>query len=194
MLLLVCLLSGCAKQQPSTQPTPELLKTMMVEELTPTPQTTPIASEASAGQASHPLITSTQTQIPLATLPPLAAPSPTLALTLESWQDLPVIPPIDPSMKEIYQMGLLLGNNPRSFSKIGDCGSTPAWFLGDFDRDPKYYDLGGYTNLIPVIQEFQGSYARTSLAAKAGFNAASVFSLIWSNREQCQPDENSTGL
>lgn len=86
--------------------------------------------------------------------------------------------------------GLELGNNPNAFSKIGDCGSTPAWFLGDFDRGPRYYNLGEYDYLGTVIQEFHGSYDRTSLAAKSGFNASSIFSPLWSNRELCQSNES----
>jgi hypothetical protein len=90
---------------------------------------------------------------------------------------------------EIYQQGLALGNNPGAFSKVGDCGSTPAWFLGDFDRGPRYYQLGDYQSLEEVIQAFQGSFGRTSLAARAGFNASSVFTTLWADRSQCESNE-----
>jgi len=82
-----------------------------------------------------------------------------------------------------------LGNNPQAFSKVGDCGSTPAWFLGDFDRGPKYYRLGEHTELEGVIQEFQGSFDRTSLAAKSGFNASSIFTPLWADPQSCQANE-----
>jgi hypothetical protein len=100
-----------------------------------------------------------------------------------------VVPAVSPRVREIYQRGLELGNNPRAFSKVGDCGSTPAWFLGDFDRGPRYYSLGVYQSLAEVIQEFQGSFARTSLAAKSGFNASSVFAPLWANRKFCESNE-----
>lgn len=103
---------------------------------------------------------------------------------------LPIVPQIDPRVKEIYQKGLELGNDPHAFSKIGDCGSTPAWFLGDFDLGPKYYSLGDYQYLQDVIQVFQGSYERTSLAARSGFNASSVFTPLWADRSQCKANEN----
>lgn len=90
---------------------------------------------------------------------------------------------------EIYRQGVAMGNNPVGFSKVGDCGGTTSWFLSDFDRGASFYRLGEYDELEPVIQTFEGSYARTSLAAKAGFNAASLFSPLWANRQQCQPDE-----
>lgn len=117
--------------------------------------------------------------------------TPTLRPTLspDEWKDLPIIPEISPRVKDIYQRGIELGNNPRAFSKIGDCGSTPAWFLGDFDHKPDSYSLGEYTYLMPVIEQFQGSFSRTSLAAKAGFNASSIFTTLWSDRKQCQPEE-----
>jgi len=90
---------------------------------------------------------------------------------------------------QIYQYGLELGNDPLAFSKIGDCGSTPAWFLGDFDRGPDFYSLGKYDELEGVIQAFQGSFGRTSLAARSGFNASSLFVPLWADRSQCQSDE-----
>lgn len=189
LLLLVCLLAGCVDQQTSSQISTDLPQTAEIEQFIPTPAATQPASTANTFEASRQEIPSMVTQTPLVTPTLLAASSPVPTLSPVGWQDLPVLPEIDPSMKDVYRLGLMLGNNPRAFSKVGDCGSTPAWFLGDFDRNPKYYDLGEYTYLEPAIQEFQGSYERTSLAAKAGFNAASVFSLIWSNREQCQPDE-----
>ena len=40
-----------------------------------------------------------------------------------------------------------------------------------------------------MIDAFQGSYGRTSLAAKSGFNASSVFASLWSDRAQSQPEE-----
>ncbi|MCK4978360.1 MAG: hypothetical protein KAS36_15600, partial [Anaerolineales bacterium] len=100
------------------------------------------------------------------------------------------MPEISDRVVEIYRRGLEFGNNPRAFSKIGDCGSTPAWFLGNFDRNSKYYSLGEHQYLEPIIQEFQGSYERTSLAAKSGFNASSIFAPIWANRDFCQPSES----
>jgi hypothetical protein len=117
--------------------------------------------------------------------------TPTIRPTLgpDEWQELLIIPEIGDRVIEIYKRGIELGNNPNSFSKVGDCGTTPSWFLGDFDRGPEYYELGDYTNLLPIIDHYQGAYGRTSLAAKSGFNASSIFSPIWSDRAQCQANE-----
>jgi hypothetical protein len=60
--------------------------------------------------------------------------------------------------------------------------------LGDFDNGPRYYNLGDYTDLGAVIEQYQGSFGRASLAHR-GYNASSVFSLWWADRQQCQAKE-----
>jgi hypothetical protein len=108
----------------------------------------------------------------------------------DAWRSLPVIPEsLDSRVEAIYQRGLELGNNPKAFSKVGDCGATPAWFLGDFDRGPQFYRLGDYTALLPTIEYYSGSYSRASLAGKEGFTAASVFTQLWADRSQCMAGE-----
>jgi hypothetical protein len=107
----------------------------------------------------------------------------------DDWRVLPVLPVVSERVIEIYQRGQELGNNPGAYSKVGDCGATPAWFLGDFDGKPEHYSLGEHNELQGVIDYFRGSHKRTSLAAKSGFNASSMFATIWSNREHCLANE-----
>ncbi len=90
---------------------------------------------------------------------------------------------------EIYRRGQELGNNPRAFSKVGDCETSAEWFLGDFDKKADMYSLGPYADLQAVIAEFQGSFNRRSLAAERSFTTASVLSPLWSNPEKCQSGE-----
>ena len=175
IFLLSILAAGCAAVPTAVTPT------LVVPLAKSTPALTLVSTPFSS-PTPQPSPQPTTSPIPSPTIP---APSPTLV----DWQALPVIPEIPERVVEIYQHGLELGNYPTAFSKVGDCGSTPAWFLGDFDRGARYYALGEYQYLEDVIQEFQGSYARTSLAAKSGFNASSVFAPLWANRKQCQPDE-----
>jgi hypothetical protein len=107
----------------------------------------------------------------------------------DEWKVLPIIPKISDRALEIYQHGLELGNNPYAFSKVGDCGSTPAWFLGDFDRGEAFYNLGKYEFLSPVILAYRGSYERTSLAARSGFNTSSLLTTLWTDLKSCQVNE-----
>lgn len=170
-------------------------------------QTSP--STAAVALATTPIAKQFETQPPTGTPIPANAPgpgAPTLAepavpvqitpevrkeptLGPEDWKNLPIVPAISATALQIYQRGLELGENPNAFSKVGDCGSTPSWFLGDFDRGPQYYNLGDYTELGAVIQQYQGSFGRTSLAARSGFNASSVFAPIWADRSQCAANE-----
>ncbi len=127
---------------------------------------------------------------PTATSQVIAPPSsPTTPPQAISWQDLPVIPTATDTAREVYRRGLDMGNNPHAFSKIGDCESTPTWFLGDFDRYPPRYRLGEYAYLQETIEYFAGSFIRTSVAAGRGWNASSVLSPLWADPAQCQPGE-----
>lgn len=159
--------------------------------LKPTTQAAPsLQPHQEASQtASAPTPTKKQPSARQITAGAPAAPTARPTLGLNDWKKLPIIPPISERMSAIYRRGLEMGNNPHAFSKIGDCGSTPAWFLGDFDRGERYYRLGEYEELRQVIQEFQGSFDRVSLAARSGFNASALFVPLWSDRTYCQPGE-----
>lgn len=155
----------------------------------PVPSSTPVSSPTSRA--------ATRTAVPLgrASPSPSASPlptdtlAPTATLGPNDWQSLPVIPAVSHTARQIYQRGLALGNDPTAFSKVGDCESTPAWFLGDFDRNPPPYRLGEHTDLEAVILQFAGSLGRTSLAAGRGFNVSSVLTALWADPAQCQPGE-----
>lgn len=105
-----------------------------------------------------------------------------------AWQTRPVIPGATGRAREIYHRGLGMGNNPRAFSRVGDCQSVPQFFLGTFDQ-PGTYDLGPYANLQALIDHFSGSFGRRNVTVNNGFNVASVLSPIWSDPKQCNPDE-----
>ncbi len=106
-----------------------------------------------------------------------------------TWQNLPVIPEIGEHAREILEKGILAGNDPHAFSKVGDCDTSTTWYLSDYDNDQVYYDLGNYESLRPVINYYAGSFGRTSLAAKPGFSAASVLSTFWTDYSVCEAGE-----
>ena len=121
----------------------------------------------------------------------VAQPTITPTPEVNDWQETPVIPEtLSNRAKEIYANGLAFGRDPRVFSKVGDCGGTPSWFLGPFDIGPSDYRLGEYQYLEEVITYFQGSYGRDSLAVRDGFNAAAILSPIRASRVDCQQGED----
>src|SRR6185369_2048476 len=92
--------------------------------------------------------------------------------------------------REIYQHGLEAGNNPRAFSKVGDCNSATPDFLGVFDSPQGYRLSGVFAGLQPAINNFAGSFARPSQAAVAGFSAAAVLDPAWADPRQCRAGES----
>jgi hypothetical protein len=115
---------------------------------------------------------------------------PTATFDPARWMTLPVLPVLSPRARAVLQDGLARGRNPRAFSKLGDCESQAYWFLGELDQKAKYYALGPYEqDLAPVVDYYQGSFARVSLAAQPGFSAASLMAPIWADKQQCQKGE-----
>lgn len=146
--------------------------------MTPQNQTTATANPSREKGSSTPKATATSQR-------PMETPDP------DEWQYAPVFPEsISNRAKEIYARGIELGRDPQVFSKVGDCGGTPSWFLGVFDPGHGEYRLGKYQNLEEVIAYFQGSFGRSSLAVENGFNAASILSTIRANPEFCRQGEN----
>lgn len=166
--ILVILLSACSAQM---TPSPEPLSTLLPTSIpTPAATLTPFRPEP--------------TKIP--------SPTPTVRTTLapDGWQSVPVVPEgLSRTAREIYARGIALGNNPNAFSKIGDCETSAEWFLANFDQGPDRYSLGSYTDLQAVIDHYQGSFKRRSLAAERSFTTASVLSQLWANRELCLQGE-----
>jgi len=99
---------------------------------------------------------------------------------------LPVIPEsISDKMKQVYIDGQKNGNNRRAFSKVGDCETSSDFFLKPFDMGEANYNLGPYTDLQELLNNFRGSFGRVSMAAKPSFSVSSVFSSIWADPKLC---------
>jgi hypothetical protein len=101
------------------------------------------------------------------------------------WRNWPVVPRVSARAIEIYRQGIERGNDPHSFSKIGDCQSEPAVFLGIFDTNDRYVLKGDDQRLSGVIEQFRGSFARESAAVANGLSVASMFSPTWATNEAC---------
>ena len=192
-LMALCL-CACVSQAPTAPaPVTATVSRTAPATVTRTPRPSVTATRRPSATLTAPP-THTPTPAPTFTAAPTGAasavpPSPTPTPTGGHWTSLPVFQTASPAMREVYARGLAQGNNPRAFSKVGDCESSPEWFLGDFDRGPRYYRLGEYTYLDGVIQQFAGSFARTSLAARAGFSTGSMLDPNWVDPTECQRQE-----
>jgi hypothetical protein len=150
--------------------------------------------QAERSEAAEPTIASPESGEPTATISlatKIVEATPTRTPRPDDWKNAPVIPDkLSEKARAIYTLGIDMGRDANVFSKVGDCGGTPSWFLGPFDLGPKDYRLGEYEHLAEVIAYFQGSYGRTSSAVHDGFNAASILSPIRADRELCEDGEN----
>jgi hypothetical protein len=161
----------------------------------------------SNGQASTPIVSNQPTDVPLQSQPitdtgqpavdsptatlaiPTSTPKPPLAK--DEWMNWPAVPTgVSDQMRDVYQMGLDLGNDPTHFSIIGDCQNVSSYFLSTFEN-PDDFSLGDeYAYLQPTIDYYQGSYSRVSVAVQGGFNAAAVISPLRADPKVCNPNES----
>lgn len=111
----------------------------------------------------------------------------------------PIVPTITSNVNAIYAEGLRRGNNPRIFSKIGDCITASPDFLEPIYKND--YALDSYASLQKVIDYFGrvpargngaefDSFGNPGLAAISGFNAAGVLDPTWSDPQWCKADES----
>ena len=118
-------------------------------------------------------------------------------------EDYPILPELTDHAIAIYEMGLEVGNNPKVFSKVGDCmTATYEYFLGPFGDGN--YDLGDeYADLEGVISYFdeparaegfeENSFNNPGLATASGFNTASVLDSLWADPNWCEANESPLG-
>lgn len=179
LTLFLSIFATACQPERTPLPLPTSTATLTEDQLIPTPR-------------YDPLPTSTQTQKPIAssavvteiastaldtktTLTPTVFKTETATPNLDTWKDLPVIPEVDTNIRDIYENGLSLGNNPKAFSIFGDCQSEPDEFLGVFDTDPLVVE-----NLAPELREavfnFEGSFDRESPTSQDGTTPGA---LLW---------------
>ena len=91
------------------------------------------------------------------------------------WQYWPVLPVVPQYVRDIYQNGQSLGNNPHAFSVFGDCQSEPKVFLGIYETDPQAI-AGLPPNLQETVTWFIGSFNRASPTVGGGTTTGA---LLW---------------
>lgn len=170
----MALLAACSNGQTAT---PAISVPSAEAPLQSDPLPAPVEQAVDSPTAT--LVTSTASRTPK---PPLEK---------DAWMQMPAVPAeVSDAMREVYQRGLELGNDPTHFSVIGDCQNVASYFLAVFEQ-PGEFSLGEeYTYLQPTIDYYQGSFSRVSVAVKGGFNAAAVISPLRSDTEVCNPNES----
>ena len=171
LLVLALLMAGCAPALTATSPAAQ----------STLPTTSPTAVSATATRT--PAAAGRTATATAAT----ASPTPNPA----DWQDWAVIPAgLSPAMQRVFARGQQLGRDPRAFSKVGDCETRTTWFLWEFDQQVRNYSLGDYEHLQRVVDHFQGSFSRLSLAASFGYTAATVQTPLFADHTICLKDES----
>lgn len=135
---------------------------------------------ASAPGPATPLSPAQAGQDPTQTAEPLNA---------DDWETWPIVPAVPDAMKELFQQGQALGNDPHAFSVFGDCQSTPDVFMGVYDTDPTQV-----SQLPPALRDtvsyFAGSFNRESPTSRSGTTAGALLWDQWTEGKYgCAPNE-----
>ena len=99
-----------------------------------------------------------------------------------------VLSGVTPDLEKVYLAGLAMGNNPHSFSKIGDCETFNPEFLQPVDQGQ--YGLGNYNYVGDVIPYFSGSFSHVGVAAVNGLELHSILDPFWADKNVCTTDES----
>lgn len=210
ILPVILILSGCSGIGTgvafAANPTEVMQTSVALQVATLSVQQTIVAQQVLTMSAALPTATTTSTLQPTLPANPLTAVSPTVTriiippltpgssptpendLTSQGWGQAPIIPQPGSRAKEIYQRGLLLGNDPHHFSVAGDCQSVPEVFLGIFEGD-RYRLSDADLPLEETIAQFKGQFGRDGLAVRQGFGITSILDPTWSDATLCQPNE-----
>ena len=122
------------------------------------------------------------------------SPTPTADLPEAStWKNWPVVPKLSPEMLAVYVKGQKLGRDAHVVSVVGDCESSSDWFLKDFSKGQRFYNLGSYTNLQSTIDYFNPSLGYKSYAAIRGATAVTVLTALWADHQSCEKNETPLG-
>ncbi|NWF65479.1 MAG: SGNH/GDSL hydrolase family protein [Chloroflexi bacterium] len=163
-LLSILLLAACTTTAPTATPQPQT-------ESTSAPEVTEAATEEVAAATEE------------------SAPTPRPTLGPDEWMTLPIVPEVTDTARKIYARGQELGRDPKHFSKVGDCQTNTGFYLVDFDTKGAY-SLGEYAYLQETIDYYKGSFSRTSLAMRDGYNVAAILTPLRADPKQCEKNEN----
>ncbi|MBI1256112.1 MAG: hypothetical protein GC204_01455 [Chloroflexi bacterium] len=140
----------------------------------------------------------------IATFSVQAQETPTLDLATVSaikLDDIPILPTLTETAREIYAAGQQAGHNAHMLSKVGDCMTASPNFLAPFSLDGGNYDLGAYGDLQTVIDYFSSAtvsqnytaLTNPGLATTTGYTTVSVQDPIWADPAVCEANESPLG-
>lgn len=155
----------------------------------PEASATPLPAGEQGAAATPTPPTPTNTPLPSATSGPPPTATPDVRPDPAVWASWPILPTVSARAVEIYRQGLAAGNDPRSFSTIGDCQSEPNVFLGIYDTN-RYFFAKGDEYLQETVDYYQGVFERQSLSVRDGLSAPSALSPTWAYAGKCEANEN----
>lgn len=146
-----------------------------------------------ATETLQPTLFATSTDAPVKTstdeVPVLAAIPTSVPRDASAWKSWMVIPDLSPEMLTVFANGQSLGRDVHVVSVVGDCESSSDWFLKDFSKDERFYNLGPYTELQETIDFFGPSLGYSSYAAIRGATATTVLTPLWADTQDCESNE-----
>lgn len=172
-----------------------IIPPLLLGSCSPVATLAPTATPTQLSVTDTPEPTFTPTKEPTGTLEPTATAtnSPTATPDLrskpENWQSWPVIPELDPAMIEVFEQGQELGRDPHVFSVIGDCQSSPTYFLSLYDEG-RYTLPEGEEDLQETIDWYAGWFSHRSVTVKNGMTAPGALTPRWADQEICESKEN----
>ncbi|MEO8610432.1 MAG: SGNH/GDSL hydrolase family protein [Chloroflexota bacterium] len=116
-----------------------------------------------------------------------ADPSTVNSQSLQKLYGAPVLPTISNTMRDVFQHGQELGNDPRAMTKLGDSLVANELYLLPMSQPD--VDLGPYDYLSDTVKYF-GPSARESMAARVGLTTYVIFDPLWANKDFCQVGES----
>lgn len=157
---------------------------------TPTKTLEPTKTQTPTQRPTLTPIPHTDVVSPTPTTTPRDAPTqtPDLRMRYELWQSWPIYPELSPEMLAVYQRGQKSGRNAHAFSVIGDCQSSPTYFLSLYDEG-RYSLPEDEAFLEETIEWYAGSFSHRSITVANGLTAPGALNPRWSDPDQCLKNE-----
>jgi hypothetical protein len=154
---------------------------------------TPTSLPVLTPEATPTVVPATATAQTVSTGIPVPTSTPEIIVDAKDWKNWPVIPTLNSAMLDVYARGQEMKRDPRVVSVVGDCESSSDWFLKEFSKGERFYDLGPYQSLQETIDYFNPSLGYASYAALRGATATTVMTPLWADPKVCNQGETPLG-